>query len=36
MNGFLTWEALVMFALGVVLSASVKSLVGKAKSKVGA
>lgn len=35
MKEFFTWQALVMFALGVILATYVKSLVGSAKSKLG-
>ena len=31
---FLTWQALVMFFLGVVLAAMVKSVAASARSKV--
>jgi hypothetical protein len=31
---FLTWQALVMFVLGVMLSAMVKSFAASARSKV--
>lgn len=34
MNGFLTWQALVMFVLGVVLSATVKGFTGRVTSSV--
>ena len=35
MSQFLTWQALVMFILGVVLSATVKGFAGSVRSKVG-
>jgi len=34
MRAFFTIQALIMFALGVILATSVKGLVGQAKSKV--
>lgn len=34
MSGFFTLQALIMFALGVLLSAMVKGFVGMARSKV--
>ena len=34
MNGFFTWQALVAFVLGVVLSASVKGLTSRVSSSV--
>lgn len=35
MGEFLTWQAIVMFILGVMLSAAVKGIVNKAKAKTG-
>jgi hypothetical protein len=34
MRGFFTLQAIIMFILGVILSATAKGLVGTAKSKV--
>lgn len=34
MGAFLTWQALVMFALGVLASAMVKTWLAAARSKV--
>ena len=34
MEGFMTWQALVAFVLGVLLSAMAKGLVASARSKV--
>jgi len=34
LGAFLTWQALAMFVLGVLLSAMAKGLVGSVKSKV--
>lgn len=34
MSGFLTWEALIAFLLGVLLSAAVKGAVARVKAKV--
>lgn len=34
MNGFFTWQALVAFILGVLLSATVKGLTGRVQSSV--
>ena len=36
MSAFLTWQALVMFILGFVLSASVKGIASTVRSKAGA
>ena len=35
MSGFLTWQAIVAFILGVLLSAAVKGFVSSARSKAG-
>lgn len=35
MEAFTTWQVLVAFVLGVLLSAMVKGLAGSLKSKVG-
>lgn len=35
MSGFMTWQALTAFVLGVLLSAMVKGAVGSARSKAG-
>jgi hypothetical protein len=35
MGDFLTWQAIVMFLLGVMVSTAVKGLVNKAKAKTG-
>ena len=34
MGAFFTIQALIMFALGVIFAASVKGLIGQAKTKV--
>ena len=34
MSAFFTVQALIMFALGVLLAASVKRVIGQAKTKV--
>jgi hypothetical protein len=35
MGDFFTWQAIVMFLLGVALSATVKGFANKAKAKTG-